>query len=218
MIIVVSATGTDAGKTWLSTLLARRLQALGRRCLAVKPVESGGHADSLALADACGAAAPPLYRFDDPVGPHLAAQRAGQQIDLDACCAWVQAAHARTQVLIVELAGGLLSPLNQRQTNADLLRSLKPDAWIAVAPDRLGVLHELNALMLSVRSLGLSPPVVVLNEPPVLDPSSGTNEASLHWTATCTVGARFSRDCAARAANGAQTERLLRALGLTSAR
>jgi dethiobiotin synthetase len=214
--IVVSGTGTEVGKTWVARMLATRVRGAGYSCVALKPVESGGDEDSKALADACAKDhADALYRFAPAVGPHLAAQRAGVEIDLQSCCDWVRSRAVGADVEIVELAGGLLSPLQARQTNADLLRRLNPEKWIAVASDRLGVLHEVKALMLCAQVLGLAAPIVVLDEPEHADASTGTNESSLRWAGTCEVVARFQRGPGAAAQNALAADRLIEALGLT---
>jgi len=216
--IVVSGTGTDVGKTWVSAALVARLQVLGRRSFALKPIESGGNADAMTLAQASGSVlydAP--YCFEAAVGPHLAAQRAGVAIDLETCVSWTErsALAFGAEDVVVELAGGLFSPLTDRHTNADLLRMLCPDKWITVAPDRLGVLHDLKALLFCAQQLGHEPPTVVLNDPDRPDASTGTNEASLHWAGTCSPAARFRRGPHAVAHNEDALARLLCALCLT---
>jgi dethiobiotin synthetase len=217
--IAVSGTGTEVGKTWVSQALTRGLRSAGYRCAAIKPIESGGDMDSRALAEACDAAhAQSPYRFQDPLSPHLAAQRAGVTIDLEACAAWVERAANDADVVIVELAGGLLSPLTARTTNADLLRLLHPQKWLVVAPDRLGVLHDLKALLICVQHLGLDSPLVVLDEPARPDASNGTNESSLLWAGTCAVAARFRRGRHAETENAKAASLLIQSLGLTRTR
>jgi dethiobiotin synthetase len=85
------------------------------------------------------------------------------------------------ECLVVETAGGLLSPLGPSLTNLDLAAALEPTCWILVGVDRLGVLHDVAACMLALRTL-CSPaviPLVVLQAPSEADASTGTNAEEL---------------------------------------
>lgn len=215
MRIVVGGVGTEVGKTWTSVALTQWLRSQGKRCIALKPVESGGDADSRALEQASGFHVEPSpYRFEPPISPHLAARRAGVTIEPGACADWVQRCSRGFEVTLVELAGGLLSPLSNAHTNADLLKRLAPDAWIAVAVDKLGVLHDLKALMIAAQSLELTRPLVVLQAPLTPDDSTGTNEAELESIGTCKVSASFPRGRPDESPAQAQAARLAAALGL----
>jgi dethiobiotin synthetase len=189
--IVVVGTGTGVGKTWLSCALLRRLRTLGHTALGLKPIESGvipgAETDAAALASAgLGAEDPvhahgtPPYRLADPISPHLAALRAGTSIDLRAALRYVQEresviARRASPVTLIESAGGLFSPLGQGISNFDLARALEPAAWLLVAPDSLGVLHDLSATLLAARSLGRLPDAVALCRARPADASTGTN-------------------------------------------
>ena len=86
------------------------------------------------------------------VTPHLAARRAGRSIDLDAIAS--AAPRAAVDLLLVETAGGLFSPLDERgRTNAELLAALDPGAVVLVAPNRLGVLHDVAAVLRAAPTL-----------------------------------------------------------------
>ncbi len=189
--IVVVGTGTGVGKTWLSCALLRRLQTLGHTALGLKPIESGvtpgADTDAAALAAAgfgTGHGASPVgtlpYRLPDPISPHLAALRAGVTIELPVALRYVQeqesviAGHA-SPVTLIESAGGLFSPLGPGISNFDLARALDPAAWLLVAPDSLGVLHDLTATLLAARSLGRMPDAIALCRARPADASTGTN-------------------------------------------
>jgi dethiobiotin synthetase len=179
--VVVVGAGTGVGKTHLGVALALALSGEGERVLALKPIESGvaagGTSDAGQLAAASTAVAkdPPPYAFPDPISPHLAARRAGVAIDLATVVAWVD--QHTCPWLLVETAGGLLSPLGIGLTNVDLARALRPDVVLLVAQDRLGVLHEIATCCLALRVLAqdLREAVVVLQSPAVPDLSTGTN-------------------------------------------
>lgn len=186
MRIVIVGTGTEIGKTHLGVALVTALVRQGQSVVGLKPVESGVEpgemgADARAL-EAAGKShvtRPQPYALVDAVSPHLAARREGVAIELEKIRQWVDAHHA--DWTIIETAGALLSPLGPSLTNLDLALSLKPDVWILVAPDRLGVLHEVAACHVVLRTLaspGLSP-LVALQAPSTPDSSTGTNAEEL---------------------------------------
>lgn len=147
MIVAVSGTGTGVGKTTVCTALLRALRKRVR-VGAYKPIETGGDADGRALADAAGSEAGPTIVLSTPVAPNVAARQEG--IALDAAVLETLANQARhravaCEVLVVETAGGLFSPMTDEQTNADWLDGLGVDLLVLVASNRLGVLHDVEA-------------------------------------------------------------------------
>jgi dethiobiotin synthetase len=170
------------GKTYVTASLARGARAQ-TSVLALKPIESGvevGEAgDAGAIAKAAGHAARfSPWRFPRPVSPHVGARERGVSIDLAEVTEWVAAEEERADVglVLIELAGGAFSPLGLGLTNADLACALRPALWLLVAPDSLGVLHDVAA---TLRALSHQPDAVVLSGARALDESSGTNALEL---------------------------------------
>ncbi len=118
------------------------------------------------------------WRFPRPVSPHLGARAQGIEIDIPEVASWVAAEEARASVglVLIELAGGAFSPLGLGMTNADLALALRPALWLLVAPDSLGVLHDVAA---TLRALSHRPDAVVLCAARAADESTGTNAAEL---------------------------------------
>jgi dethiobiotin synthetase len=171
-LIAVSGTGTNVGKTFVATALVRAVAVDGPVC-GVKPFESGHAAllgsDQVALADAstvnAAALGFTLRCFRDPVAPPEAARRAGERIDRDSFLATLQGVRARfSGTLVLELAGGLFSPFDDACSNADILRCLAPELHVLVAPNRLGVIHDVRATVLAARASGLRSDALVLSE------------------------------------------------------
>ena len=195
--LVIAGTGTEIGKTHASVALVSAFVRSGRVALGLKPIESGidlSLPDSARLARVSSRApSPSPYAFRDPVSPHLAARRAGTSIDLDLVAGWV-ASHS-ADVLLIETAGGLFSPLTDSLTNLDLVRRLAPHSILLVAPDRLGVLHDLRACLTAMRFLApeLPTPGVVLQPPPVPDSSTGTNAPEIERLQIARVLSVFPR-------------------------
>jgi dethiobiotin synthetase len=138
------------------------------------------HNDKAMRATQAGARSAPhqaLFKFREPVSPHLAARQAGVHIDPRAINRWVREHEA--PVTIIETAGGLFSPLGDGLTNFDLLHAVGADVVILVAPDRLGVLHDLTATLGLAKARGGPEVLVVLSTPAKHDASTGRNAAEI---------------------------------------
>jgi 8-amino-7-oxononanoate synthase len=182
--VAVVGTGTEVGKTHVATSLVALLRGRGQRVSGRKPIESGVAggvgADQLALQQAGGEvpSSPAPYRFEAPVSPHLAARREGRAVDVKVAASW--AVEGDADVVIVESAGGLMSPLGPGVTNLDLVREVAPAIVLLVCSDRLGVLHDVTACRWALESIGLwRRTVVCINGSTHPDASSGTNADEL---------------------------------------
>jgi dethiobiotin synthetase len=86
-------------------------------------------------------------RLPDPVSPHLAAQRAGTRITVKKIVEALNGIESRTpnpesrHRWIIEGAGGMLVPINERETMADLMRALDLPVLIA-ARSTLGTINH----------------------------------------------------------------------------
>jgi dethiobiotin synthase len=189
-IVLVAGTDTGVGKTVVGCGLARRLARDGVRVTAVKPVESGcgetpaDGEDGVLLASATGQAAPEaaLVRLRTPVAPPVAADREGVELDGRAWIREVRALAETADVLILEGAGGLLSPLTWESTALDLASALDAVA-ILVAPDRLGSLNHALLTVSVLRTAGVPLLGVVYSAPGAPDESTGTNADSFRRVA-----------------------------------
>jgi dethiobiotin synthetase len=194
--IVVLGTGTNVGKTHVATRLVRALcTALpGQDVVGIKPVETGvrrrggrdappAGTDAAAL-EHVSRGTPlrphPIAAFVDPVSAHLAARRERQTISVSHIANEV-ALHGATLRgwQVIETAGAVFSPLTARKTNLDLAEALEPAIWILVAPDALGVLHDVRATLVAMQASARAPDYLVLSEAREPDASVGTNGAEL---------------------------------------
>ncbi|MEY2936614.1 MAG: hypothetical protein RL033_7363 [Pseudomonadota bacterium] len=192
---VVLGTGTGVGKSYVAEALLRSLAAAGHSVAGLKPIETGCRTSAdgqpregdAALLEAASQHVKhprphPLYSFREPIAPSLAAHREGQQIDIDAVASWVDRARCQMHglpTLVIETAGGVFSPLSETATNFDLARTLGAARWLLVAPDRLGVLHDVTSTLRAMAALGRSPDLLLLSAPAEPDASTGTNAAEL---------------------------------------
>ena len=195
IVVFVLGTGTNVGKTHVTAaLLARARDA--RQVSAFKPVATGvGQAacdggrtpgeDTEVLGAIAGTPIePPVYRLIAPISPHAAAREEGVEIRIDALVRAVQSVASKVDLLLVESAGGLFTPLSNNETNLDLACALKlafgPNLrHLLVAPNRLGVLHDTGATIRAARAGGVALPHIALSAPEQPDASTGSNAAEL---------------------------------------
>lgn len=187
-IVAIVGTGTNVGKTHVG----QALLCQGRdEIVGWKPIETGA-GDTKELLRA-GPTLVPLYAFREPISPHLAARREKVVIDRGSIVDSARSYASEAELLLIETAGGLFSPLGTGATNVDLIRGLAPERVLLVAPDRLGVLHDVGATVTAARSLGIVIDVLVLSAPEQPDFSTGSNRDELANTVGVAVAAVFPR-------------------------
>ncbi len=149
-ILFVTGSDTGVGKTVLATLLTRHLLEQGFRVAGLKPICSGGRGDALALREAAGRILTldevNPWHFRAPLAPLLAARRDQRKVRLGQVLAHVRRMQRRFPVLIVEGAGGLLSPLGEDFDARDLIRELRA-APIVACPNRLGAINQARLVL-----------------------------------------------------------------------
>ena len=160
MIRFVTGTDTGVGKTVASAWLAAAARAAGKRVSYVKPAQTGlatsaTGSDADFVRAAAGVEAVELLRFPEPLAPSVAAEIAGTPIDAEALVASVKALDADVDELIVEGAGGLLVPLGDGWTMADLAAALGAALVVVVRPG-LGTLNHTALTLEAARSRGLA--------------------------------------------------------------
>jgi dethiobiotin synthetase len=182
------------GKTYVAGLVARSLKAAGYRVGVYKPAASGcdyvhGELvsdDAMRLWEAAGRPGPLDWvcpqRFMAPLAPHLAALEEDRQLDPDLLRRGLQRWQDRSDIILVEGAGGLMSPLGEREYVADLAADFA-FPLIVVARNALGTINQTLQTLIaaSVHRGGLPVAGIVLSQPlsPVGDRSVETNRAEL---------------------------------------
>jgi len=176
--LFITGTNTGVGKTVLTALLARFLRARGVHAAALKPVCSGGRADARALHTALAGALTldeiNPWHFRAPVAPSLAARRENKTVKLPQVLAHIRALQKRFDVLLVEGAGGLLSPLGENFNSRDLISALCA-APIIVAPNKLGVVNHILLTLEALPNNLRAKARIVLISPPKPDAATGSN-------------------------------------------
>lgn len=188
--LFVTGTDTGAGKSVLSAALLAAMADAGERVIAHKPVVTGTDEppgiwppDDHLLASAAGMdpeQVAPL-RYGPPVSPHLAARLAGRPIDPAQLLDRAQAA-ARAGTVVIEGVGGIMVPLTEDYTVADLAHQLSLPVLVAAKPD-LGTINHTLLTLRAARASGLSVAAVILTpwptEPTTLQRSNRETIASM---------------------------------------
>lgn len=169
--LFVTGTDTGVGKTVVACALLLALRRRGVAVGALKPVETGCPAhgwppDGAALAAAAGLDLPrPAvvpYALPEPLAPAVAARRAGIAIDLDVLDSAFQAQRARSELVVVEGAGGLAVPVTGNVDMADLAARWRLPLLVVARPG-LGTLNHTVLTVAYARARGLAVLGIVLN-------------------------------------------------------
>lgn len=176
--VFIAGAHTDVGKTWAACALLKAARAKGWSVEALKPVVTG-YLPSAAVtsdpgrllaalgrdltAEALEAMSP--LRFEAALSPPMAARLEGVTLTLDdllAVCRPVLAAQT-ADLLLVEGAGGVMSPLAEDATGLDLQLALGLPTVLVGGSYLGGVSHTLTALEV-LRARGLAVLGVVVSQ------------------------------------------------------
>jgi dethiobiotin synthetase len=190
--LFITGTDTGVGKTVLTMSLLKFLRGRGVNAAALKPICSGGRGDARKIFAAMNGAfevqSPKSkvqslalsldeinpWHFRAAIAPLLAARRENKKVKLSQVVAHARAMQKRFEILLVEGAGGLLSPLGENFNSRDLILALRAMP-IVVAQNKLGAINQilltLEALPKNLRAKSR----VVLVAPRKPDAATKTN-------------------------------------------
>jgi dethiobiotin synthetase len=164
--IFITATGTDIGKTYVSSRLVKRMLNNGIDCEYFKPVMSGTAElqpnDCQYVQQISGARVHVSYCFEPAVSPHLAAQFAGVQIEKEKIAGDFVRISCNNSVVVVEGAGGIFTPLGDNLTQTDIIKMLGLDV-IIVADSGLGTINSTILTVDYTRRCGIRIKGIILN-------------------------------------------------------
>jgi dethiobiotin synthetase len=151
--LLVTGTDTGVGKTVIAAALVMALRARGVRAVGFKPAETGvsggGETDSEVLTRASGepvALASPLLQLREPLGPAVAAERAGVVLNPEDIECRVEELRKAGYTVVIEGAGGVMVPLSWVR--------LKPDTTISYTVLDLAEKCDLDAVVVGRAGLG----------------------------------------------------------------
>ena len=177
-IFFITGTDTGVGKTVVAVLVTRHLRERGFYVAALKPVCSGSRDDARRLRDAAGRVLLPddvnPWHFRAPVAPLLAARKERKRVRLREVVAHIGRVAKSFEVLVVEGAGGLLSPLGEDFDSRDLIRALGATP-IIVCPNKLGAVNQVRLTVGALPRAAARQAGIVLVNPARPDAASRTN-------------------------------------------
>jgi dethiobiotin synthetase len=175
--LFIAGTGTDVGKTHVAAMIARALVVAGRRVGVYKPAASGCRRegdgvvadDAVRLWDAAGKpgglerVCP--QRFLAPLAPHLAAREERRFVDAALLRSGLEYWRAMSKIVVVEGAGGLMSPLGDEDYNIDLAAEFGYPLVI-VAANELGAINATLQTVITAQTRAPHLPIagIVLNQ------------------------------------------------------
>ncbi|HUX73414.1 MAG TPA: dethiobiotin synthase [Steroidobacteraceae bacterium] len=164
--LFVTGTDTGVGKTRVACGLCRAYAARGLRVAAMKPVASGSvptpgglrNDDALALLAAMSVRADYAevnpYAFEPAIAPHIAAAESATAVDFGVLDRAYERLRLRSDLIVVEGAGGWLTPLDAARSFADLAAHWQLDVVLVVGM-RLGCLNHALLTAESIARRGL---------------------------------------------------------------
>ena len=192
--LFITGTDTEVGKTFVASLIVKQLVASGQRVGVYKPVASDCVSDGKQLIseDAVTlweAAGRPLcleavcpQRFEAPLAPHLAAIKSGRVLDGDLLRRGIEVWADECDVIIVEGAGGLMSPIGDDDFFADLALEFGYPVVI-VTPNVIGAINQTLQTLITASCFrdGMHVAGVVLNDARSIDGdiSMGSNREEI---------------------------------------
>lgn len=177
--IFITATDTDAGKTFVTSLMVEALRKQGIQVGYYKAALSGGYYEDGKLIpgdakevltragieeeyDRCVS-----YTFETAVSPHLASQIEGRPIKLDKIKRDYEALSKRYEYITVEGSGGIICPIQVSDTEVILLEDiikLLELPVVIVARAGLGTINHTILTVAYIRQLGIPIKGIILNE------------------------------------------------------
>ena len=162
----ITGTDTGVGKTWSTVALMQYFKKQGNTVLGMKPVASGCteidgqlcNDDALLLQKHATNCLPYQdinpYAFALPVAPHLAAEQAGVEIEIDKIVMQYQQLKNQADVVLIEGVGGWMVPFNKEYGVADLAKQLGLPIIVVVGM-RLGCINQAQLTFAAIQQAGV---------------------------------------------------------------
>lgn len=194
-LLYITGTNTGVGKTTLATLLLARAREVNLRIAAMKPFCSGGREDAekLHALQTAGLTIDEVnpFHFAEPLAPYIAARNENRVITAAQPIESIQKIRARNFPMMIEGAGGLMSPLGDRFTLLEIIQAI-PGKICVVAPNVLGVINSAMLTHHSLQNSQSTDVLFVLMDAEQPDASAATNaEVIANWTGVRTINFPF---------------------------
>ncbi|MFZ7824464.1 dethiobiotin synthase [Priestia sp. 40] len=147
----ITGTGTDIGKTLVTSILYKILGRLGIKTTICKPFQTGyqekigGYPDIHWFETKIGVANTGIYQLKPETSPHLAIALSNRKVEPSIVLKCIDELKKEFDIVLVEGAGGLAVPLIEEETAFYMTKDLVIDAQmpvIAVGTTGLGAIHD----------------------------------------------------------------------------
>lgn len=169
--LFITATDTDAGKTYISSLIVRALRNERVDAVGYKPICCGDRNDALEMADASGFSDAdeailnklnPVW-MKTPAAPHVASMFENMPVEKDVLLNAHKVLKNEHACVITEGVGGWLVPINGMKFSVAELAMEIGDPVIVVVGNKLGALNHTLLTVEAMRSRGVEPAGLVFN-------------------------------------------------------
>lgn len=178
-IYFITGIDTDAGKSYVTGYLARRLMEMGRKVTTQKLIQTGcpGLSEDiethrrlmgidLGAEDLDFTTCPVVFTY--PCSPHEAARIDGRSIDYKAIDHSTELLMSRYQTLLIEGAGGLMVPLEDDFLTADFVAE-RGYPVVVVTSAKLGSINHTLLTLEVCRARGIRVAALAFNHYPEVD-------------------------------------------------
>lgn len=168
----ITGTGTDIGKTVVTSFLYKVLKKLGVKTTILKPFQTGyrddiqGYPDIHWFETTLGVHHTGVYQLEPETSPHLAIRLTNQEIDEQVVIKRIQELKKEFDVVLVEGAGGLAVPLIDKENKFYMTKDLVVDASmpiIMVTSCGLGSIHHALTTFLYAKNYQLHTKSLIFN-------------------------------------------------------
>jgi len=170
----ITATDTDAGKTFVTCGVIRAMYRQQWSVQALKPMACGREPSALngdlaALLQAQSLDCTQvtninLYDFAAPLAPWQAALAEGKHVQKTALVQWCEQRCQYADINLIEAVGGLMVPLNAQFHVTDWLLALQPIHTVLVVRVKLGGINHMLLSLEKLRQLKVKPSCIILND------------------------------------------------------
>jgi len=170
--VFITATDTDAGKTYISSALLRALREAGKDVIGLKPIASGNegaavNSDVAALLKAQGMSESMdinLYSFDAALAPSQAAAAEGRNVDRQMLLDWCEQQSSVHDISLIEGVGGLMVPLAENYLLVNWIEDMPDCEVLLVVRAKLGGINHALLTLDKLNRMGRPPRWVVIND------------------------------------------------------
>ncbi|MBC26132.1 MAG: dethiobiotin synthase [Rhodospirillaceae bacterium] len=173
----ITSTGTEIGKTVVTTTLAWQARKEGKRVRVLKPVISGFDEETCNESDTAqilqcldieqtqaSIESISPWRFKAPLSPDMAAAREGTPLEFNSIINFCQEKETESNdLLLIEGVGGLMVPLTDSRTVLDWIKALGYPVIIVVG-SYLGTISHTLTTVETAQKFGLNVASIVISE------------------------------------------------------